>query len=110
MLNCNLTFLTHLTRHISSQKSKAEMKPWSVQDAKAHFSEFLDTCLKDGPQLVTRRGEEAAVLVPVQDWRRMQAAGKPTFKELLLMDEGRGDMNIPPRGKFKRKHPMTFPD
>ena len=86
------------------------MRPWSVQDAKAHFSEFLDTCLKDGPQLVTRRGEEAAVLVPVQDWRRMQAADKPTLKELLLTDFARGELNIPPRGRFKRRPPIDFAD
>jgi hypothetical protein len=26
-------------------------KTWPVQDAKARFSELLDTCLKDGPQM-----------------------------------------------------------
>ena len=39
------------------------MHIWPVQDAKARFSEFLDTCLEDGPQVVSRRGIEAAVLV-----------------------------------------------
>ena len=29
-----------------------QMKSWSVQDAKARFSEFLENCLRDGPQLV----------------------------------------------------------
>ena len=84
------------------------MNSWPVQDAKARFSELLDTCLKDGPQLVTKRGQEAAVLVPVQAWRRMQAANKPTLKELLLTDEGRGEMMIPPRGRFKRRPPVAF--
>jgi prevent-host-death family protein len=32
------------------------MKSWPVQDAKARFSELLDTCLKEGPQIVTRAG------------------------------------------------------
>src|SRR6218665_2762894 len=40
------------------------MKSWPVQDAKARFSEFLDACLADGPQIVTKRGTEAAVLAP----------------------------------------------
>ena len=84
------------------------MNSWPVQDAKARFSEFLDTCLKDGPQLVTRRGEEAAVLVPVKEWRRMQASSKPTLKELLLAPEPRGDLIIPPRGRFKRRPPIAF--
>ena len=60
------------------------MKSWSVQDAKARFSEFLETCLKDGPQVVTKRGAEAAVLVPVQDRHRLQRSSQPTLKELLL--------------------------
>lgn len=39
------------------------MQTWSTQNAKARFSEFLDVCLLEGPQLVTRRGAEAAVLL-----------------------------------------------
>ncbi len=49
------------------------MHTWTVHDAKARFIEFLDTCLEEGPQMVTRRGAEAAVLVPVQEWRRLQS-------------------------------------
>jgi hypothetical protein len=37
------------------------MKAWPVQDAKAHFSEMLDDYESDGPQMVTRRGADAAV-------------------------------------------------
>ena len=84
------------------------MNTWPVQDAKARFSEFLDTCLKDGPQLVTRRGEEAAVLVPVQEWRRIQALRKPTLKELLLAPEPRGDLKIPPRSKLRLRTTNPF--
>jgi antitoxin Phd len=40
------------------------MPLWPVQDAKARFSELLDTAQREGPQVVTRRGREAAVLVP----------------------------------------------
>ncbi len=43
------------------------MQTWPVQDAKARFSEFLETCLIDGPQMVTRRGSEAAVLVSAEE-------------------------------------------
>jgi hypothetical protein len=38
------------------------MGSWQVQDAKARFSEFLDATIKKGPQVVTRRGVETAVL------------------------------------------------
>jgi len=80
------------------------MQTWPVQDAKARFSEFLEACIAEGPQMVTKRGTEAAVLVPVEVWRRMQAAAKPSLKELLLSDAGRGDLVLPARGQARRRN------
>jgi prevent-host-death family protein len=79
------------------------MKTWPVQDAKARFSELLDACLLDGPQMVTKRGTEAAVLVPVAEWRRLQAAARPSLKDLLLSDSGRTDALTTPRGAARRR-------
>ncbi len=79
------------------------MKAWSVQDAKARFSEFLDDCLLDGPQMVTKRGIEAAVLVPAAEWRRLHAAAQPSLKELLLSDAARTEYLVPPRGAARRR-------
>ncbi|MFY3382904.1 type II toxin-antitoxin system Phd/YefM family antitoxin [Paracidovorax sp. MALMAid1276] len=80
------------------------MHTWPVQDAKARFSEFLDACLAEGPQMVTRRGAEAAVLVPVQEWRRMQAAARPSLKQLLLSDTFRTELVVPARGQARRRN------
>ena len=82
------------------------MKSWPVQDAKARFSELLETCLKEGPQLVTKRGAETAVLVPLPEWRRMSRAARPSLKELLLSDDARAELPIPPRGHFRRRPPQ----
>jgi antitoxin Phd len=79
------------------------MQTWPVQDAKARFSEFLEACMAEGPQMVTKRGAEAAVLVPVEEWRRLQAAAHPSLKQLLLSDEGRVDLLIPARGAARRR-------
>lgn len=80
------------------------MQTWAVQDAKARFSELLDACVSGKPQLVTKRGTEAAVLVPVETWRRLQNDAKPSLKTLLLQEDGRGDdLIIPPRGQAKRR-------
>jgi len=57
---------------------------WQLQDAKARFSEFLTAALEKGPQIVTRRGVETAVLVPISEWRRLQQAARPGLKDLLL--------------------------
>ncbi len=80
------------------------MKTWPVQDAKARFSELLEECVSSGPQLVSKRGTVTAVLVPIAEWERLTAKKPETLKELLLSDEYyRGDLNIPPRGKLRRR-------
>lgn len=79
------------------------MKRWAVQDAKARFSEFLEACLQDGPQVVTRRGATAAVLVRLDEWQRIQAAARPSLKALLLATEGRFDLPRPSRGAARRR-------
>ncbi len=53
--------------------------------------------------MVTRRGAEAAVLVPVQEWRRMQSAARPSLKQLLQSDAARSDMMVLRRGQAKRR-------
>jgi prevent-host-death family protein len=80
------------------------LKTWAVQDAKARFSELLEACMHDGPQMVTKRGEERAVLIPVAEWRRLTESKRPSLKELLLTDFARGELNIPPRGTAQRRH------
>jgi hypothetical protein len=42
-------------------------------------------------------------LVPVQEWRRMQSAARPSLKQLLLSDQARTDMTLPLRGQAKRR-------
>ena len=79
------------------------MQTWAIQDAKARFSEFLKACVENGPQLVTKRGMDAAVLVPIDVWQRLQQNAKPSLKSLLLSDTARGDFIIPERGKARRR-------
>ncbi len=80
------------------------MQTWPIQDAKARFSEFLDACISNGPQMVSKRGVDAAVLVPLPVWQRMQATSRMSLKELLLSEIGRtDDFFVPVRGKAKRR-------
>ena len=76
---------------------------WQVQDAKARFSEMLETSLVNGPQIVTKRGVETAVLVPIDQWRRLQMMTKPNLKELLLAPNARTDRLTPARGRLRRR-------
>lgn len=84
------------------------MQAWQVQDAKARFSEFLDACISEGPQMVTKRGSEAAVLVPVGEWRRLQMLARPSIKELLLSDVARTDFLVPTRTALPRRAPLKL--
>jgi prevent-host-death family protein len=64
---------------------------------------MLDICLNEGPQLITRRGADAAVLVPLKEWQLLKRAAKPTLKELLLATGPRGELNVPERGGQSRR-------
>ncbi len=44
---------------------------WKLQDAKNRFSEVVNEAERSGPQIVTRRGREAAVVMSVEDYRRL---------------------------------------
>jgi antitoxin Phd len=58
------------------------MDSWKLQDAKARFSEVVDRALREGPQIVTRHGEKAVVVMAYRDF----AAAEPQedFKSFLL--------------------------
>ncbi|MHB1332310.1 MAG: type II toxin-antitoxin system Phd/YefM family antitoxin [Sulfuriferula sp.] len=79
------------------------MNAWPVQYAKARFSELLNACVSEGPQVVTRRGAETAVLVPIAEWKRLSNAARPSLKSLLLSDVGRADFELPQRGSARRR-------
>lgn len=81
---------------------------WPVYDAKARFSELLDAALKEGPQIVSRRGIETAVLVPIDEWERLKGEKRESIKDVLLDPNGPHDLLIPPRRRFHRRKPIVF--
>lgn len=56
---------------------------WKLQDAKAKFSQVVDDALKVGPQYVTRRGQEAVVVLSVKEYKKITSK-KPSLKQFLL--------------------------
>ena len=83
-------------------------RTWQVQVAKARFSEFLERSVAEGPQIVTKRGVETAVLVPIDQWRRLEQQAKPDIKELLLALEARTDALTPPRPSHRHRASPAF--
>ena len=75
---------------------------WPVQDAKARFSELLDTCLAKGPQTISRRGVDEAVIVSLEDWRQATAQ-RPRMKDLLGADSGRFEIDLLERGQGRHR-------
>lgn len=60
----------------------AVVSRWSLQDAKARFSELVRRALASGPQLVMRGREEAVVVVSAQQYAKLSAPTQ-TLAELL---------------------------
>ncbi len=49
---------------------------WQLQEAKQKFSELARRALEEGPQVVTRHGEEVIVVVPAEEFRRMVSSSR----------------------------------
>jgi prevent-host-death family protein len=62
------TIKTSLTSHMKLQRPTT----WQLQAAKAQFSEVVRRALTEGPQYVTRQGEEAVVVVPTAEFERLK--------------------------------------
>lgn len=84
------------------------MATWKLHEAKARFSELLYTTQKRGPQVITLRGQEAAVLVPITEWRRLQQAARPSLRSLLLQPDVRFENLVPERRVLRRRKPVIF--
>ena len=83
------------------------MPSWQIQQAKAKLSELIDTAEKEGPQIITRRGVETAVIVPIDEWRQMSPIPRRTLLE-VLQSGPQYSLNIPPRGQWKLRKPVDL--
>jgi antitoxin Phd len=83
---------------------------WPVYDAKARFSELLDAALKEGPQIVSRRGVEAAVLVPIEEWKHLTEKARNAMPDPLLDPAAPHDIPLPPRRPVLKLRPARFAD
>ena len=50
---------------------KMEKGVWQLQEAKNKFSNLVERARKNGPQIVTKHGQEAAVVLSVEEYRRL---------------------------------------
>jgi len=66
---------------------------WQVQEAKQKFSALVQRALDDGPQVVTRRGEEVVVVISAREYRRLTQP-VPAFADFLLSAPELGQLEI----------------
>jgi len=64
-----------------SKLRKAPNNSWSLQDAKAHFSELVRLAETRGAQRITKHGRDSVVVIPSAEYARLQ--GKKTRPSLL---------------------------
>ena len=58
---------------------------WQLQDAKNKFSKVVQKAQQEGPQVVTLRGERAAVVLSARDYDALRA-NRPSLVDDLLSD------------------------
>ncbi len=56
---------------------------WQLQEAKQKFSQLVRRALDEGPQVVTRHGEEVVVVLAADEFRRLTGR-RMDFKDFLL--------------------------
>ncbi|MBF0561970.1 MAG: type II toxin-antitoxin system Phd/YefM family antitoxin [Alphaproteobacteria bacterium] len=56
---------------------------WQLQEAKARFSEVVKLAGSEGPQVVTCRGVETAVVLSMAEYRRLEA-NRPSLVDYLM--------------------------
>jgi len=77
------------------------MQRWPADDDNTPFDALLQACITEGPQIVTRGEAEVAVLVPIQLWRKLNAASRPSLKALLTEPNASHELAIPPRDRTR---------
>ena len=74
---------------------------WPVQDAKQRFSELIRSAHADGPQVVTRHGEEIAVVIDIADYRHLTGQ-TAEFKEYLRSGPSFDDLDLTRETEYPR--------
>lgn len=77
------------------------MDSWSLQDAKAKFSEFVRLVKSKGPHIVTLRGKPEVIVMTVKDYEALNAQ-KPSLLSLMKSSPLSGmDLDVERTGKAR---------
>lgn len=65
---------------------------WQLQDAKNKLSEVVDTSITSGPQIISRRGHNTAVLISYEEYKKLTGKKKTVKEALMAADLGQLDL------------------
>jgi prevent-host-death family protein len=65
---------------------------WQLQDAKNKLSEVVDTSILKGPQIISRRGKNTAVLLSYEEYKKLTNKKKTVKEALMAMDISQLDL------------------
>jgi prevent-host-death family protein len=83
---------------------------WQVQEAKQRFSEVLRAVERAGPQIITRRGEEIAVLIDMAEYRRLTEPRRNFVAHLMAfpkLDTAPGQPDVFAEVEAERKNDIA---
>src|SRR5262249_121812 len=89
-----------VSRTIWRHQMTKTKRAWAVATAKARLSEVIDNALKDGPQMITRSGRNAVVVVSAEEWDR-KTRRKGNLAEFFASSPLRGSQLKIKRSKAK---------
>ncbi len=74
---------SNTVRKVGAPRPTPTMDRWKLEDAKARFSEVVRLASSEGPQMVTVRGKEAAIILNPETYRQLLPEAK---EQLSLVD------------------------
>ncbi len=81
----------------AKKRIRISYEHWQLQTAKARFSEVFELARSQGPQCITRRGKEAVVVLPLEEFERLTKRKRQsgTLVEFFARSPlARGRMNL----------------
>jgi prevent-host-death family protein len=85
-------------------------RAWQLQEAKNKFSNLVERAQKEGPQVVTKHGKEAVVILSADDYRKL-ARPKINLHQFLRKSPLAGlDLDLSRDKKAPRNISLSEPD
>jgi prevent-host-death family protein len=69
------------------------MKKWQLHEAKNKLSNLIDTAMNGNPQCITKRGEDAVILMSIAQYHKLKQH-RPSLKDFLTQGVKFDDLEI----------------